>query len=728
MGLKSERAESGARQQELPTFYYRQHFLELLDFVAAHYGHVLDPEQARLIEKFRVLPSAPQCLYVRLVNRKGRVFDPRRMKYPEIGSLGDPLARLAGEGWVAAPTPDDFEDVLTALTRSEIHSGLAGSHAGVSRSWKKAQLVQFALERCDPAAFTGLAESHGLFVQQRTDWVGFLGFLYFGECQDGLSRFTMRDMGLVQTHSFRESYEPRFSDRDEALECYFFASRQARFRRGSALDQRAVIAGVSLWPEPASERAAELRDDLAFLIGRHLEKEGRGREAMDVYRRGETHACNERLTRLLLASGQREVARRHLEDTLQFARSEEERLFAADLIEQKFSGKRTSVQTDVLRAAETIQIDESQSGSPERAAIAHFEARGQRAFRAENTLWRSLFGTLFWHELFTSDLSRLHSPFEALPASLNERSFYEAHEDAIESRLAGLADIAATKRRLLQVFAAHYGTSNGVFRWRKSDLETIIALIETASPQSVATMLRNMCRDYPSFRYGWPDLLVIDSNSDARFVEIKSEGDQLRRGQLARIVQMRNAGLCADVIRIRWVLDPQQVYVVVDVETTGGRGDRHRITEVAAVKVQGRMVVGRYQSLINPQRPIPPGITRLTGISDAMVADAPVFAEIADELQRFMGDAIFVAHNVNFDYGFISREYARLGRKFRHAKLCTCASMRKLFPGHDSYSLASLCRRYEIALRQHHRALCDAEAAAQLLLLINEKRASELRS
>jgi DNA polymerase-3 subunit epsilon len=89
-----------------------------------------------------------------------------------------------------------------------------------------------------------------------------------------------------------------------------------------------------------------------------------------------------------------------------------------------------------------------------------------------------------------------------------------------------------------------------------------------------------------------------------------------------------------------------------------------------------------------------------------------------------MQGAIFVAHNVDFDYGFIAREFKRLGRPFRHPKLCTCSSMRKLYSGHKSYSLAALCENYGIALRQHHRALCDAEAAAELLLLINEKRAA----
>ncbi|MDH5345103.1 MAG: 3'-5' exonuclease, partial [Gammaproteobacteria bacterium] len=121
-------------------------------------------------------------------------------------------------------------------------------------------------------------------------------------------------------------------------------------------------------------------------------------------------------------------------------------------------------------------------------------------------------------------------------------------------------------------------------------------------------------------------------------------------------------------------------------------------------------------------RSIPPNIIRLTGISPAMVESAPYFADVADDFEAFMRDAIFVAHNVEFDYGFIAAEFARLGRPFRYPKLCTCASMRKLWPGHRSYSLEALCRAFDVPLKQHHRALCDAEAAAELLLIVNEKR------
>jgi DNA polymerase-3 subunit epsilon len=166
----------------------------------------------------------------------------------------------------------------------------------------------------------------------------------------------------------------------------------------------------------------------------------------------------------------------------------------------------------------------------------------------------------------------------------------------------------------------------------------------------------------------------------------------------------------------------------VDVETTGGRGEHHRVTEIGAVKVRNGAIVGRFSTLLNPQRSIPPGITRLTGITPAMVEDAPYFSDIADEFEEFLQGAIFVAHNVEFDYGFISGEFARLGRSFQNPRLCTCATMRKLYPGQRSYSLAALAESWDIPLRNHHRALCDAEAAAQLLLIVNEKRSELLAS
>jgi DNA polymerase III subunit epsilon len=208
-------------------------------------------------------------------------------------------------------------------------------------------------------------------------------------------------------------------------------------------------------------------------------------------------------------------------------------------------------------------------------------------------------------------------------------------------------------------------------------------------------------------------------------MEVKAEGDVIRRNQLVRLRQLRAAGIDAEIGRVDFRFDTEQDHVVVDVETTGSWSNGDRITEIGAVKVRNHRVVGEWHSLLNPQRSIPPRIVGLTGITNEMVRDAPLFAEIADSFVEFMADGIFVAHSVNFDFGFIAHEFKRLERRFRYAKMCTCAGMRRRYPGHRSYALAKLCAIYGIGLDDHHRALCDARAAAGLLELINRKREGE---
>lgn len=705
------------RRGQLPTFYYHEHFIEMLDFVAEHYSHTFLTEHGDFVEEFRALPRDAQCLYVRLVNRKGRVFARNRLRYPELGAMRALTDVLAADGWVSRPGAEHFDEVLDFLTRDEIYRVLLPRFTGLARSMKKAQLVAFARENIAGSEFIDALDTDRILVQGRADEVRYLLFLYFGRIRNGLSQFTMRDLGLVRTQSLGDTYEPRFGDRAEALENYFYATRLDRLGKFPTED-------VDAWPEPNFSSSSRLRDELAYQSGRQLEKSGDVKAALRRYTTGESARCSERAVRLLLAADLRDEAQRFLERCLDDPRSDEEWLVARDLYKRKFHQKRTSESTDMLRAGEVIDIDESMSGAPERAAAGHYQKLGHKAFRSENLLWRTLFGLLFWEELFGGEDATTASPFDFLPASLASGRFHEQYAAAIEARLSLLDDIGAAKREILKASTRHYGKANGVFRWRQSMNDAVMALLDHAEPAAVAQMLEHMARDYENQRYGYPDLLVIDDGG-VRFVEIKTAGDQLRRNQLLRIRQLRQAGFRADVVRVKWILDPRQTYVVVDVETTGGKGDNHRVTEIGAVKVRNGEVVDRFQTLLNPQRTIPPGISKLTGITPAMVRDAPYFADIADRFEAFMHDAIFVAHNVDFDYGFISREFARLGRPFRHAKLCTCASMRKLYPGLRSYSLAALTRHFDIALEQHHRALCDAEAAAELLLLVNQRRLAQ---
>jgi DNA polymerase-3 subunit alpha (Gram-positive type) len=159
-------------------------------------------------------------------------------------------------------------------------------------------------------------------------------------------------------------------------------------------------------------------------------------------------------------------------------------------------------------------------------------------------------------------------------------------------------------------------------------------------------------------------------------------------------------------------------FVVFDLETTGAKCPPCRVTEIGAYRVAGGRVAEEFQTLVNPEMQIPPFITQLTGISDAMVADAPRFGEIADGFLRFIGDAVLVAHNAHFDLRFLNHEVGLAFGNYRmvNEHLCTVQLSRKLIPEIPNHKLKTVAEHYEIRLDNHHRAADDARATAEIFV------------
>src|SRR3954470_7373746 len=152
---------------------------------------------------------------------------------------------------------------------------------------------------------------------------------------------------------------------------------------------------------------------------------------------------------------------------------------------------------------------------------------------------------------------------------------------------------------------------------------------------------------------------------------------------------------------------------IVDLETTGGSPGWDRITEIAVIEIDGFEVTAEWSTLVNPETTIPAAIQVLTGITNDMVAGAPRFAALAEELFERLGGRVFVAHNARFDYGFLRHEFERTGRKFLAKTLCTVRLSRRLYPEHRGHNLDSLIERHGIECPARHSALGDAQAAWQ---------------
>jgi DNA polymerase III subunit epsilon len=156
------------------------------------------------------------------------------------------------------------------------------------------------------------------------------------------------------------------------------------------------------------------------------------------------------------------------------------------------------------------------------------------------------------------------------------------------------------------------------------------------------------------------------------------------------------------------------MFAIVDIETTGGFAANNGITEIAIVLYDGKNQINRFESLVNPLSPIPRYVQSLTGITEEMVAGAPVFSDIAPAIFDLLKDAVFVAHNVNFDYSFVKEHLLACGLDLNVKKLCTIRLSRKVFPGLPGYSLGNICRELGIDVSNRHRAGGDADATVKL--------------
>ncbi|MFP7329835.1 PolC-type DNA polymerase III [Bacillus subtilis] len=162
----------------------------------------------------------------------------------------------------------------------------------------------------------------------------------------------------------------------------------------------------------------------------------------------------------------------------------------------------------------------------------------------------------------------------------------------------------------------------------------------------------------------------------------------------------------------------EETYVVFDVETTGLSAVYDTIIELAAVKVKGGEIIDKFEAFANPHRPLSATIIELTGITDDMLQDAPDVVDVIRDFREWIGDDILVAHNASFDMGFLNVAYKKLLEvdKAKNPVIDTLELGRFLYPEFKNHRLNTLCKKFDIELTQHHRAIYDTEATAYLLL------------
>jgi DNA polymerase III epsilon subunit family exonuclease len=201
--------------------------------------------------------------------------------------------------------------------------------------------------------------------------------------------------------------------------------------------------------------------------------------------------------------------------------------------------------------------------------------------------------------------------------------------------------------------------------------------------------------------------------------------DLIRNDRRFKLIENNTVELLKDDSHLRLLKELD--FVVVDVEATGAKTPPNRLIELGAYRIRAGRIVDKFLSLVNPEIPIPRFVASLTGISNDMVREAPVFADVAPKWLDFVSDSVLVAHNAPFDTSFLNHEISRVypGHRMVNPHLCTVRLSRRALPDLSNHRLETIANHFSIPIASRHRAGSDALATAEIfLLLITELEAT----
>ena len=207
----------------LPIYYYHDHFTEMLFFVNETYGPVLTERHRAFIETFKMLSKDAQCLLIRMINRRGRVFRHSAFRYTEIADARSALEELRNRNLVRALVESDYGDfILCHAKKALIKSGKSAGLSDIRTSWSKAQLVKYFLANVAFKTAHDCCGGSDFIALGDTEPVEFMLYLYFGKTENDLKNFALRDLGIIRTNK-NANLSARFTDEAEARACFHYS-------------------------------------------------------------------------------------------------------------------------------------------------------------------------------------------------------------------------------------------------------------------------------------------------------------------------------------------------------------------------------------------------------------------------------------------------------------------------------------------------------------------------
>lgn len=541
----------------LPPKYYLEYFTYLLDFVEKRYKHILEEKEWRFLRKYYALSEDEQCLFIRLINRRGLYFEESKIKYEEISEIPVQIEKLFKKGFFKKPSPtikQEKELILTKLNKQQLYPFAAEL---LPKSVKKGELINSFLEQKELWDKLSKSEIFNDLIEVDFQYeVTFLKFLFFGNRYMDMTEFVVRDLGHLQFyHHDDDKLVAQFDDRKDAEDKWLLTDQRELF-----LQFKKELTPLEIYDwfqtfldnnKNLSKTAKPSLDRLTLSVGQHLERNKCYEQAIAIFKTTNALPSRERQVRCLHKMKLIDEAIALCEEMQATSSLADEVLFAKDFVDRILTKTRKNkkLTTAKLHEADQITISSIYRGQVEMGTIDYYLEQGKNAVFSENHLWRSIFGLVFWELIFDPDLVAFHHPFQRRPSDLHLPDFYEKRSDKIIEHLDSFDSLESILTYMGAMYDLHEGKANPFVFWLPDSWDLARIIVEKIPLETMKEILHYISKDLSEHSRGFPDLFVWDGDS-YEFVEVKSPTDNLSNRQLHWLHFFEENNVNAKVLRV----------------------------------------------------------------------------------------------------------------------------------------------------------------------------------
>lgn len=539
--------------------YYLDNFNYLLSHVERLYGSILSELETGFISQFRSLSADSQCLYIRMTNRKGRFFRPSKLQYAEIKDTATAWRELQENEFIFSPaiqTEWDLYDLLRLFTVADLRGIMFEKAAGIKQLRRPELLLLIAETYSLPEAHEKVLAYEPVVEQGKLAELEMIRLFFFGHPYGDMSQFVVRDIGNARFETYDENlFKPQFRFYEEVQQLYLLHARYQELKKALVLDDAdsidRVVESLSFDRQLLCPAAENIVRKFIMKAGKWYERNNLPEKAGEIYSVYSLPETRERLVRVYLQQGKKPEAEAVLKAIAAEPETHSEWLFASDQLIKLSGAKHLLTTTSVLKESDCLEVPPPSNQKIEAHVLNCLLGEGYEGAHTENYLWRSLFGLIFWEELYHQDRALIHQPLQRVPAELEDRRFLKDRYHSFELFASRFQAKPQLWQHVMSTYEQKYDIVNPWVNFHESLPGLLARLFHFLTLDQMLAVSLEIARNPLDNCTGFPDLFVWKED-EYHFWEIKSPNDHLSAHQVFWINFMAERGIKAEVMRVRY--------------------------------------------------------------------------------------------------------------------------------------------------------------------------------